>query len=250
MHFDAHAPGSFCTTILRTRDLQRAADFYDALGGWKIEPVANTRQHSVMLFDGQVVGGVQVVFDDQDEWVPHVSVTDIDRSTAHAVELGATLVDAADAASFARLATLRDPEGALFGLWQPSPHQGAQLMEDVGSVWWFEVLARNVDTLRTFYGRLFDWQSYDTVFEPFHSYIVFKRGDVQEAGLYKLHQEWTIGPRWNSIFQVADCDAFLERGCRLDAPTGFVHTVPSGGRIGALTDPGGASFYVRSALGR
>jgi predicted enzyme related to lactoylglutathione lyase len=248
MRYESHTPGSFCTTVLRTRDPQRAATFYNTLGGWTVEPVAGTRQHFLMLFEGQAVAGLQDVFEGQDEWVPHASVTDIERFVAEAVALGATLVDTSDATGFARLATLRDPEGALFGLWQPAPHQGAELMEDVGSLWWPEVLSRDVETARTFYGRLFDWQSHDTVFQPFHSYTVFKRGDVQEGGILKLDPEWNIGPRWNSIFAVNDCDAMLEKANRLGASSEFVHTVPTAGRIGGFLDPGGASFLLRGPV--
>jgi uncharacterized protein len=248
MHYESHTPGSFCTSVLRTRDLQRAAAFYNALGGWTVEPVAGTRQHVLMLFDGKTVASLQDVFEGQDEWVPHVSVTDIERLVADAIALGGTLVDTSDANGFARLATLRDPEGALFGLWQPAPHQGAELMEDVGSLWWPEVLSRDVETARVFYGRLFDWQSHDTVFQPFHSYTVFKRGDVQEGGILKLDPEWRTGPRWNSIFAVDDCDAMLERANRLGASTEFVHTVPTAGRIGGFVDPGGAAFLLRGPV--
>ena len=56
---------------------------------------------------------------------PHVSVENVERTTADALVLGATLVDTTDVPGLARLATLRDTEGALFGLWQPAPHQGA-----------------------------------------------------------------------------------------------------------------------------
>ena len=88
---DSHAPGSFCTTVLRTRDPQRAAGFYNTLGGWTVEPVAGSRQHFVMLFDGKAVAAIQDVFNGRDEWVPHVSVADIDRTVSRALELGATV---------------------------------------------------------------------------------------------------------------------------------------------------------------
>ena len=47
MRCESHTPGSFCTTVLRTRDPQRAAAFYNTLGGWTVEPVAGSRQHSI-----------------------------------------------------------------------------------------------------------------------------------------------------------------------------------------------------------
>jgi predicted enzyme related to lactoylglutathione lyase len=118
-------------------------------------------------------------------------------------------------------------------------------MEDVGSLWWPEVLSRDVETARVFYGRLFDWQSHDTVFQPFHSYTVFKRGDVQEGGILKLDPEWRTGPRWNSIFAVDDCDAMLERANRLGASTEFVHTMPTAGRIGVSSIPEARPFTSR-----
>jgi len=117
MRCESHAPGSFCTTVLRTRDPQRASTFYNALGRWTFEPVAGSRQHFVMLFDGTPVAAIQDVFDGQDEWVPHVSVGDIDSAISRALGLGATLVDTSAVTGFARLATLRDTEGARFGMW-------------------------------------------------------------------------------------------------------------------------------------
>ena len=42
MRYESHTPGSL-TTVLRTRDPQRAAAFYNTLGGWTVnrspEPV-------------------------------------------------------------------------------------------------------------------------------------------------------------------------------------------------------------------
>jgi len=250
MHYDVHRPGSFCATVLRTRDPQCAAAFYNALGGWTIQPIAGTLQYFLMLFEGRAVACLQDVFEGEDQWVPHVSVADIDHTVTAAIALGGTLVDTSDVAGFARLATLRDQEGAHFGLWQPAPHQGAQMMDEVGSLWWLEVLARDVETARTFYGRLFDWQSYDTVFQPFHSYTVFKRGDIQEGGILKSDPEWNTPPLWNSIFSVDDCDATLEKACRLGGSTIFVHTVPTAGRIGGFIDPGGASLVIRGPIDR
>jgi predicted enzyme related to lactoylglutathione lyase len=248
MRCESHTPGSFCTTVLRTRDPQRAATFYNTLGGWTVEPVVGSRQHFLMLFEGKPVAAIQDVFDGKDEWVPHVSVAAIDDAISRALALGATLVDTSAVTGLARLATLRDAEGARFGMWQPAPNQGAELMEDIGSLWWLEVLSRDIEAARRFYGRLFEWQSHDTVFQPFHSYTVFKRGDVQEGGLLPMDPEWDIDPMWNSIFAVHDCDATLEKANRLGAEPVFVHTVPSSGRIGGFVDPQGASFLLRGPV--
>ena len=110
------------------------------------------------------------------------------------------------------------------------------------------LMVRYVEIPRAFYTRLFDWQAYDTVFEPFHSYTVFKRGDVQEGGMLKMDPEWDVSPKWNSLFAVNDCDATLEKACRLGGSTIFVHTVPTAGRIAGFLDPRGGSDLIRGPV--
>jgi predicted enzyme related to lactoylglutathione lyase len=238
MEITTHRPGSFCTAVLRTRDVERAAAFYGALIGWTTQAISGTPGHRLLQFGGRTVASLHQGAEESDLWVPHVSVESVERSTADGLALGATPVDTADVPGLARLATLRDPEGALFGLWQPAPHQGAQLTEEVGSLWWIEVLSNDVEGARTFYGHLFGWTSVDTSFEPFAAYTVFKRGDVQEGGILPIGRDWEVSPRWNAIFAVEDCNATLERAKPLGGSTIFVHTVPKAGRIGILSDSG------------
>jgi predicted enzyme related to lactoylglutathione lyase len=233
---------------LWTRDLERAVAFYGALVGWTAQKVSGVTGHRLLQFGGKTVGSLQEIADGRDLWVPSVSVERVERTTADALSLGAMLVDVVDVPGLARLATLRDPEGAMFGLWQPSPHQGAQLTEEVGSLWWIEVLSHNVAAAREFYGKLFGWTTVDTSFEPLGAYTVFKRGDVSEGGLLQIGHDWGVSPRWHSIFAVDDCDATLERANPLGGSTSFVHTVPKHGRIGSVNDPGGALFAIRGPV--
>ena len=248
MDITTHIPGSFCTAVLRTRDLERAVGFYGALVGWTAEKVSGAPGHRLLQSGGRTVASLHQIAGGADLWVPHVSVESVERTTADALTLGAMLVDTADVPGLARLATLRDPEGALFGLWQAAPHQGAQLMEEVGSLWWIEVLSNDVAGAREFYGRLFGWSSGDTSFVPFDCYTVFKRGEVQEGGLLPIRHDWNVSPRWNAIFEVDDCDATIARGNLFGGSTLFVHTVPKHGRVGSLIDPGGAVFVIRGPV--
>jgi predicted enzyme related to lactoylglutathione lyase len=248
MDITTHTPGSFCTAVLHTADLERAAAFYNTLVGWTIRQASDAPGHRLVDFGGRTVASLHQVAEGSDVWVPHVSVESVERTTADALGLGAALVDTADVPGLARLATLRDPEGALFGLWQPNPHQGAQLTEEVGSLWWIELLSNDVAGARELYGRLFGWTCVDTSFEPFAAYTVFKRGDVQEGGILPIGPDWGVSPRWNAIFAVDDCDTTIERAKALGGSPIFVHTVPKAGRIGSLSDPGGAVFVIRGPV--
>jgi uncharacterized protein len=248
METATHKPGSFCTAVLRTKDIERSAAFYGKLVGWTTQEVSASPPHRLLQFDGKTIASLHQIDDGDDTWVPHVSVEDVTTTTADAVALGATLVDTADLPGVARLATIRDSEGAVFGLWQPSPHQGAQLTEVVGSLWWIEVLSNRVEQARSFYQSLFGWTSRDTAIEPFASYVVFQRGENQEGGILPIDKDWGIAPRWNSIFNVNDCDATVQRALELGGCDEFVHTVPKAGRIGSLSDPGGAIFLMRGPV--
>src|SRR4029078_2856302 len=115
-------------------------------------------------------------------------------------------------------------------------------------LWWIEVLSNNVAGAKEFYRGLFGWDSFDTSFEPFASYTVFKRGDEQEGGILPIGHDWGVPPHWNAIFSLDDCDAAIERGKALGGRSLFVHTVPKTGRFGNVSDPGGAVFVIRGPV--
>jgi hypothetical protein len=146
-------PGSFCTSVLKTSDADRASRFYASLFGWDAKPA--TPDHTFFQFGGKTVASMQTIASGRDAWVPHVCVDAIDRTIETATALGATLLDVTNVAGVARMATLRDREAAVFGLWQPDPHAGAEQMDVPGSIWWVEVLARDPAIARDFYGKLF-----------------------------------------------------------------------------------------------
>jgi predicted enzyme related to lactoylglutathione lyase len=232
--------------VLRTRDIERATEFYCTLMGWTIKEAG--ADHRFFQAGGKTVASVVRVTQARDTWAPHASVSDLAETTAQATRLGGTLVDTIEIKGVAATATLQDSEGTVFGLWQPAPHPRAELTGDSGSLWWIEVLSDNVPVAREFYCRLFGWTAVDTVFDPFASYIFFKRGDDSESGILPIEPEWGIRPRWNSIFAVEDCDATVSRALQLGADGEFVHTVPKYGRIGNFNDPGGAVFLIRGPL--
>src|SRR5687767_11670488 len=149
--------GSFCTSVLRTTDPDRAVAFYGSLIGWTA--YAAVPGHTFLKHDGKTVSSIHRLDSGRDEWVPHVLVEHIESAVADATELGATLVDQHDIAGVARIATLRDLEGAAFGLWQAAPHAGAELTDVLGSIWWVELMALHPAVGGEFYGRLFGWRS-------------------------------------------------------------------------------------------
>lgn len=238
--------GSFCTSVLRTTDPDRAVAFYGPLIGWTAHATAS--DHHFLKKDGRTVASIQRVDAGHDEWVPHVLVEQIETAVADATQLGASLVDRHDIDGVARVATMRDREGAAFGLWQAAPHAGAEVTDVHGSIWWIELMVRDPAAARDFYGRLFGWEVRETSFEPIGLYRVFERPPAQEGGLNQIRPEWNMAPVWFTIVAVDDCDETMTRACDSGGEGGWVHTVPKHGRIGSIFDPGGACLVLRGPV--
>lgn len=241
--------GSFCTSMLYTRDVERSRAFYERWSsGWVFEASPNDVRHVTIRSGGHSVAHARVITDGADEWVPMVRVADRDASLRAAATLGATLVDTDDVPGVARIARLRDLEGAVFGMWQPAGDEGAAVTDVVGSLWWIELLSLDPENAMSWYERLFGWQARTTAFAPFDTYIVFERDGHQEGGLLPIDAEWDVAPRWNTLVAVPDADAACRAAEALGGCTHFAHTVPSAGRIAGVSDPGGAPLVVRGPV--
>jgi uncharacterized protein len=243
-----HRPGSFCTSVLHTRDLARATAFYERLFGWHAIELPGARGVVRLAIGGRVVAHARLLDGRHDAWVPHVLVEDIDTTATLAVAEGASVHERTGLAGLALVATLTDREGASFGLWQPAPDTGAAQADTPGSLWWIELLSNDVDEATHFYGRVFEWQSRPTAFVPFDRYIVFERDGQQEGGLLPIGEGWEVSPCWNTIVSVGDADEAGRLATALGGCVHFVHTVPTAGRIAVLGDPGGAVFVVRGPV--
>jgi predicted enzyme related to lactoylglutathione lyase len=112
---------------LVTKDPKGASAFYGKLFGWKSEPFtpqgAPTGGPPYTLFkldpNSMGIGGMMQTPDPNmpSQWVPYVSVDDVDASLAQATKLGAkTLLPVTSIGEIGRIAVIQDPQGATLGL--------------------------------------------------------------------------------------------------------------------------------------
>jgi len=115
---------------IRTRDVQRAAAFYESLFGWQVVRKETADGSSYWILDtGNVPrvenlrrGGLWLRPDDADlGLVVYVAVEDVDAVLQRAIELGGALVSPKTTQGSAFKAYFEDPDGNLFGLWQERP---------------------------------------------------------------------------------------------------------------------------------
>ena len=114
-------PGAVCWTELATRDLAAASTFYQSLFGWSI----STDDYPHLRAGDREFGGVQdmnatgVPQDVRAHWLLYFKTRDTAAKAAQAVELGAqTLAGPFHLPGTGYFATVRDPQGAVFALYQ------------------------------------------------------------------------------------------------------------------------------------
>jgi uncharacterized protein len=144
----------------------------------------------------------------------------------------------------------QDATGAMFGIWEPQEHKGAQLVNEHATFSWNELLTRDVAAATRFYGAVFD-----LTFEPLPEvdaslYQIFKVGDRIAGGIGALPEATPaeVPPHWMTYFHLDDVDAGFERvrelggevlGDPIDSPYG---------RLARAQDPqGGAFSLIRGA---
>ncbi|MEV0172091.1 VOC family protein [Streptomyces sp. NPDC050803] len=116
-----NAPGSLGWVELMTRAPERAVAFYTSVFGWSVNVSEHYTQWGI---DGADFGGM-VTMDDKfphevpAHWLPYFAVADVDDTTATTTEAGGTaLMEPTSVPEGPRIAVLRDPQGAMFGVYR------------------------------------------------------------------------------------------------------------------------------------
>ncbi len=117
--------GVFVWDELGTTDADEAQRFYSEVFGWTaIDPGPEYGGYRIFNRGETGVAGFMTLPDASTppHWQPYVAVDDPDATTAKAKELGGTaLAEPMDVPKVGRIAVLRDPQGATFGIIKPDP---------------------------------------------------------------------------------------------------------------------------------
>ncbi|MCS0603915.1 VOC family protein [Streptomyces sp. LP11] len=114
-----NAPGTVGWVELQTRDTGRAREFYTSVFGWSVRAAPEYTQWGV---DGADFGGMADMGDRYPpevpaHWLPYFAVDDVDVAAESAAEAGgAVLLAPVSVPDGPRIALLRDPQGAAFGV--------------------------------------------------------------------------------------------------------------------------------------
>jgi len=200
---ERYPDGTFCWVDLGTVDPAAAKAFYGGLLGWEFDdlPTGDEGTYTICRLGGKAVAGLY----DRAEaaaWGSYVKVDDVDRATARARELGAeVLVAPFDAPGGARVATVRDPAGAVVSLSRPGESFGAEVVNQDGAWTWNELTAPDLAAAVAFYRELLGWDAADIPGAVART--SFTLGDLLVGGGHAPIGAEDPTPRWTVSFWVA-----------------------------------------------
>ncbi len=251
MEYERYDDGVPSWVDLGSPDLAKAKEFYGGLFGWECpEGPAEAGGYSVCTLNGKTVAGLgpQMNPDFPPVWMTYVNVDDADNTAAKASAAGGTVfAGPMDVMDVGRMAVLADPLGAVFGLWQPKSHTGAQLVNEPGTLCWNELITTDLDTSKAFYKAVFGWDAEDQGppgGPP--AYTEWKLAGRSVGGMMLKHGDMPadMPPNWGVYFAVADTDATVGKAQELGGAVFMGPTDIEPGRFAVLADNQGVVFNV------
>ncbi|WP_026454792.1 VOC family protein [Saccharomonospora iraqiensis] len=245
----AQPPGTPTWLDLGIPDLDRAMGFYGAVFGWEFDvgPEEAGRYTQCLLRGRRVAGLMPHQDPDATEfwWNLYFATDDCDATAATAERAGGSVVTApTDVMDEGRMAIVRDPTGAQFGLWQAGAHLGCELVNEPNALLRNDLLTRDPAAAREFYRAVFDYSLDGDPNMPDADSTFLRRPDGHEIGGI-VGDPSAERPGWGTLFQVDDADETVRRvrdnGGTAADPFDMVY-----GRLAGVTDPFGATFQVGS----
>jgi predicted enzyme related to lactoylglutathione lyase len=251
MEFERYDDGVPSWVDLSSPDLSKSREFYGALFGWNCpEGPPEAGGYSVCDIGGKSVAGLgpQMNPGMPAMWMTYVNVDKADGAVAKVKDNGgAVFVEPMDVMDAGRMAVAADPLGAVFGIWQPNQHIGAQLANEANTFGWNELITTDLDRSKSFYKAVFGWDAEDQGppgGPP--AYTEWKLAGRSIGGMMPKNAEMPaeMPPNWGVYFGVADTDAAVEKVKELGGALLYGPQDIEPGRHAVVADNVGAAFNV------
>jgi predicted enzyme related to lactoylglutathione lyase len=267
-----YPPGVPCWIDLMEPDVDAAAAFYAGMFGWELEdrmPPGAPGKYCVARLRGADVAAIGGPYDGDEGpvWNTYVAVENADDAAKRVVEAGGrVLVEPTDALNAGRYASLVDPSGASFSVWQARDHIGARLVNEPGSWNFSDLNCRDLEAAGRFYGEVFGWEVEDfamgesrfTIFRlpGYGEFLLESNPELREqlesdgapssfmdaVALLVRESDASVPPHWSVTFAVDDADAAASRAEGLGATVLVPPFDAEPVRMTILADPQGAVF--------
>jgi predicted enzyme related to lactoylglutathione lyase len=228
-------------------DLERAMAFYGALFGWEFQVgPPETMHYTTCLLGGRRVAALAKNPDPGATrfwWNMYLATGDCAATARRVTDAGGTIVmEPTDIPGQGRMAIVKDPVGAQFGLWEGRGHIGCELVNEPGALLRNDLVTPDPGPARAFYAAVFDFTLDGNPDMPEFDFTFLRRPDGHEIGGI-IGMAGVPSSGWTTLFEVDDTDAAVARataaGGTATDPEDFVY-----GRIATVTDPFGTEFTV------
>jgi hypothetical protein len=244
----SYTPGTFCWADLATSDPDGAKAFYEALLGWQSEdmPSGSTGSYTMLKLDGDEVAGLYPMSGGaHPAWLAYVAVEDAEEAAARLEELGGSVMTAPFEVGVGRAAVVRDPQGAVFALWQAGQKPGAVQVNAPGALTLNQLNTSDPEAAQAFYTELFGW-----LIQPVEGgdmpYWGIDNDGKLNAGMMPLSPGTPAPPHWLTYFGSPDVEADAARLVELGGQVLLAPMSVPGGKIIVAQDPQGAVFALFS----
>ncbi len=270
---ERYVAGVPCWVDHTSPDPSAAVDFYGALFGWDFEdamPPGSPSKYFVARIrdlDVAAVGSQPEGVPPRASWNTYIWVDSAD-GTAQKVEAagGRVLTAPFDVPEAGRMAVFSDPEGAVFCVWQPGKHRGAQVVNEHGSLNFNNLNTHDVAGAKAFYGAVFGWGTLGV--SGFQAWSLPAYGDRLEerdpglrermgtfgapsgfenvvAALVPLGDgQGDIPANWSVTFSVDDADEVAKKATALGGQVVVPPVDAPWVRMTVISDPQGATFVA------
>jgi predicted enzyme related to lactoylglutathione lyase len=251
------SPAPFVWYELMTSDAAAAEEFYKTVVGWKTKDMSQGDMKYTGLLAGDApVAGLMTLPKEacaagaKPGWIGYIGVDDVDATAGRVSKAGGRIhVPPTDIPHVGRFATVADPQGTTFCLFQPASEMTRPAADPAktGIVGWHELYAVDGKTAFDFYAELFSWTKAEAMdMGAMGVYQIFAAGGAPIGGMMTKPPSVPVS-FWNYYFQVDGIGAAMER---LKAGGGSVINgpmeVPGGSWIVQGLDPQGAMFSLVS----
>jgi uncharacterized protein len=161
---DRYIAGVPCWIDTSQPDPEAAATFYRDLFGWDVEnvmPPGTEGKYFMARIRGRDVAAIAGVAEGAPPtatWNTYIWVQSADEIATKVMDAGGRiLMQPFDVMEAGRMAVFSDPEGAVFCVWEPNQHRGAQVVNEAGSLNFNNLNTRDADGAKAFYGAVFGW---------------------------------------------------------------------------------------------
>jgi hypothetical protein len=201
-------------------------------------------------------------------WNSYVAVDSADDAASRVRDAGgAVMMEPFDVMDAGRMAVFADPEGAAFFVWQAKQMQGAQVVNEAGSLNFNGLATRDVAGAKSFYGSVFGWTTLDLgggvemwTLPGYGDYLERDNPDlrkmVAEAGGPPGFEDVVASinpltddqpdtpPHWSVTFAVDDADATAAKASELGGKVVVPPMDAPWVRMTVIQDPQGATFIA------